>query len=75
MGSKMKMVPVGSSLCVAIGYCPVMQQMRIVMLHGGVYDYFGVSKHQYTAFRHSKSKGVHYNKYIKGVTFSEKQVA
>lgn len=40
----MKRIPVSSSNLASVGYDEISQALEIEFLHGGVYQYFGVSK-------------------------------
>jgi hypothetical protein len=69
----MEMTAVSSSNIAAVGYDFDSATLRIQFLHGGVYDYQGVSSEVYDELMAAGSKGQYFDKFIKkgGYPFSK----
>ena len=59
------MLPVSSSNLAAVGYIAETATLRIQFLHGGVYDYQGVSAEIHEALMAAPSKGQYFDQFIK----------
>ena len=55
-----------SSVVAALRYNAEKMILQVVYMSGKVYEYKSVPKKIYEAMRHSSSKGIYLNKYIKG---------
>ena len=58
--------PVSSSSINAIGYLPDQQTLEVEFVRGTVYQYFGVPQAAHESFLAAESKGVFFNRHIRG---------
>lgn len=63
----MNMIPVVSTNLSAVGYDAIAKTLVIAFYHGGVYEYYGVPKSEYTGLLESESKGKYFHAHIKDV--------
>ncbi|MGH7974798.1 MAG: KTSC domain-containing protein [bacterium] len=54
-----------SSNISAIGYDPVTKTMRVQFTSGHTYDAIGPTQVDFESFKSSKSKGIHFGKFLK----------
>lgn len=59
--------PVASSNLASVGYDERSRRLEIEFHRGGIYQYFDVPKHIYSALMQAASKGKYFHHAIKGV--------
>ena len=63
----MRMLSVGSSRLVAVGYDERLQLLQIQFVDGSMYEYYDVPKNIYIDLITASSAGKYFHKYIKDV--------